>query len=737
MQMASLTPPPKPTPPAAQVPRRPFFIRWWYEPVQRKRVLVATALALLYGSGVAYGSWTRVCAAERCPSIMRISPERNPQIQSSKVYAADGRLISEYGIEHRTVLPLDKIPVYVRQAFIAVEDKRFYDHNGIDYWRIFGALKANVTSLHYTQGFSTITMQLARNVFPEHLGREKKIARKLREARVAVELERAFPKDTILELYLNQISLGPNVSGVEAAAQVFFGKSARDLNVAEAATLAALPKAPGTYNPRTHPDRAIRRRNAVLNLMRDQGFLSPEDDEFWKAYPLVLTTRRTSYGDVAPYFVEWLRSTFLEPRFGRDLYEKGLRIYTTLDLDLQEAAEQALESQLDEIESGVYSNGKFEGKPYREYVEAGRATPDDQGPFAPYLQGALLALDARTGNILAMVGGRDFVDSKWNRVTQSARPPGSTFKPFVYSAAVRAGHPVTEMLDDTPLNPPVIQLDSSLWQPKDYDDTTLGPVPMRQSLYLSRNLSTIKLGMALGEQTVIGEARRYGITTPLPPYPSIHIGAREAKPIELIAAYTAFANGGVRVDPIGIQRIEDRQGNILYQSTVKREQVLDPEHNWLMLDMMRDVMRCQPGTGPHRCGTAAGAVGGLHIPMAGKTGTTDDYTDAWFVGFTPEIVTGIWVGYDLQRRIMNNAGGGRIVAPAWTKFMRDVYERRPAPADWARPDNLVTREVDWSNGFLATPFCPLEVRRWEWFYPGTEPTQVCQVHTPFGVGVTP
>src|SRR6266852_3261262 len=462
MQMASLTPPPKPTPPAAQVPRRPFFIRWWYEPVQRKRVLAATALALLYGTGVAYGSWTRVCAAERCPSIMRISPERNPQIQSSKVYAADGRLISEYGIEHRTVLPLDKIPVYVRQAFIAVEDKRFYDHNGIDYWRIFGALKANVTSLHYTQGFSTITMQLARN-----------------------------------------------------------------LNVAEAATLAALPKAPGTYNPRTHPDRAIRRRNAVLNLMRDQGFLSPEDDEFWKAYPLVLTTRRTSYGDVAPYFVEWLRSTFLEPRFGRDLYEKGLRIYTTLDLDLQVAAEQALESQLDEIESGVYSNGKFEGKPYREYVEAGRATPDDQGPFAPYLQGALLALDARTGNILAMVGGRDFVDSKWNRVTQSARPPGSTFKPFVYSAAVRAGHPVTEMLDDSPLNPPVIQLDSSLWQPKDYDDTTLGLIPMRQSLYLSRNLSTIKLGMSLGEQTVIGDARRYGITTPLPPYPSIHIGARE------------------------------------------------------------------------------------------------------------------------------------------------------------------------------------------------------------------
>jgi penicillin-binding protein 1A len=386
--MASLT---QPSPPSA-VPRRPFFIRWWYQPTQRRRVIIATVLALLYASGMAYGSWTRVCAAERCPSITRIDPRngRNVQLQTSKVYAADGRLITELGIERRTVLPLEQIPVHVREAFVATEDKRFYSHHGIDYWRILGALKANVTSLHYAQGFSTITMQLARNVFPEHLGKEKKIARKLREARVAVELERNFPKDTILELYLNQISLGPNVAGVEAASQVFFGKSARDLNVAEAATLAALPKAPGTYNPRTHPDRAVRRRNAVLNLMRDQGFLSPEDAEFWKAYPLALTTRRTSYGDVAPYFVEWLRSSFLEPRFGRDLYEKGLRIYTTLDLDMQEAAEQALESQLDEIESGVYSNGKFEGTPYREYLEQGRATPDDQGPFAPYLQGALL-----------------------------------------------------------------------------------------------------------------------------------------------------------------------------------------------------------------------------------------------------------------------------------------------------------------------------------------------------------
>ncbi len=712
----------------------PLLKRLWHDPLARRRAAVGATLACLYGAGLAYGSWTRVCAGERCPSISRVVNPKGP-LQTSKVFAADGRLISELGLERRTVLPLAEIPVHLRQAFIAVEDKRFYAHHGIDYIRILGALKADVLSLSWAEGFSTITMQLARNVFSDQISREKKLSRKLKETRVAVELERNFPKDTILELYLNQIGLGPNVFGVEAASQVFFGKSARDLNVAEAATLAALPRSPAIYNPRTHPDRAVRRRNVVLNLMRDQGYLTPEETEAWKAYPLVLTSRRTSYGDVAPYFVEWLRSSFLEPRFGRDLYEKGLRIYTTLDLDMQQAAERALQSQLDEIEAGVYSNGKFEGHTtYREYMERGR---EEQRTFSEYLQGALLALDAKTGYILAMVGGRDFVDSKFNRITIAQRPPGSTFKPFVYSAAIRAGHPVTELLDDTPLNPPVIQLDSTLWQPKDYDDTTLGSIPMRMSLYLSRNLSTIKLGMALGEQAVIGEARRYGLTTTLPPYPAIHIGAREVKPIEIIAAYTAFANLGTRVEPIGIQRIEDRQGNILYQSTVKREQVMDPEHSWLMLDMLRDVMRCQPGSGPNRCGTAVSAVSGLRVPMGGKTGTTDDYTDAWFVGFTPEIVAGIWVGYDLQQRIMANAGGGRIVAPAWTKFMRDVYERRPAPADWSRPDSLITREVDWSNGYLATPFCPLEVRRWEWFYPGTEPTQVCPVHPPFGVGITP
>ena len=713
--------------PAQPAPRW-FSPGWWQNPKIRSRLFAVGALALAYGVGLGYGSWTRVCAAERCPSISRLMSGPGPQ-QTSKVYAADGRLMTEVGLERRTVLKLDEIPPFVRQAFIATEDKRFYGHHGVDYWRIFGAIKADLVSLGWAQGFSTITMQLARNIFPEEISHEKKLTRKLKEVRVAIEIEHNFSKDTILQLYLNQIDLGSGSHGVEAASQIFFGKSARQLNTAEAATLAALPKAPAFYNPRTHPDRAVRRRNAVLSVMRDQGFLTPEQAELWKAYPLVLTANRTNYGDVAPYFVEWLRQQ-LDARFGRELYEGGLRVYTTLDLDMQEAAERALQTQLDAIEAGVY--GKPSSKvTYHDYLESAKASGEDHGSYTPYLQGVMIALEASTGYIRVMIGGRDYDDSKFNRATQAVRQPGSTFKPFVYAAAIRAGHPVTEMLDDSPLNPPVIQLDSTLWQPKDDDDTTLGMIPLRKALFMSRNLATIKLGMQLGEQTVIGEARRFGITTPLRPYPSIHIGANGVIPLEMISAYTGFAALGTRAYPLGILRVEDSHGNILWQPVVRREDVMDPAHSWIMVDIMKDVIRQ---------GTAYSAVwkAGFTIPAAGKTGTTDDYTDAWFIGYTPELVAGVWVGYDLQQRILeHNAGGGRIAAPAWTAFMRDVYDRRPAPADWTRPDSLVTREVDYTNGYLATPYCPGDVRHWDWFYPGTEPTKMCPVHAPFGLGVSP
>ena len=330
-----------------------------------------------------------------------------------------------------------------------------------------------------------------------------------------------------------------------------------------------------------------------------------------------------------------------------------------------------------------------------------------------------------------MVGGRDFDDSKYNRVTQATRQAGSTFKAFVYSAAIRAGHPTTEILDDSPLNPPVMQLDSTLWEPKDDDDTTLGLIPMRQALYRSRNLATIKLGMQLGEQTVIGEARRYGITTPIKPYPSLHIGSASVRPLEMASAYTAFATLGTRAAAYGIDYVEDSKGTVLFRTTPDRSEVMDSAHTWLVMDMMKDVVKY---------GTAATAVrgAGFTIPAAGKTGTTDTYTDAWFIGYTPQIVTAVWMGYDLIQPILpHNAGGGRIAAPAWTALMKDVYDRRPAPADWPRPDSLITREVDWSDGFLATPFCPDSLHHFDWFFPGTEPTKLCPVHSGLGTGISP
>ncbi|MGH7753836.1 MAG: penicillin-binding transpeptidase domain-containing protein, partial [Gemmatimonadales bacterium] len=341
-----------------------------------------------------------------------------------------------------------------------------------------------------------------------------------------------------------------------------------------------------------------------------------------------------------------------------------------------------------------------------------------------------MAVEARTGYVRALVGGRDFADSWYNRATQAQRQAGSTFKPFVYAAAVRVGHPVSELVDDSPLSEPLTQADSTLWNPKDYDDTTLGWIPMRRSLFESRNLSTIKLGMQLGEPTVIGEARRFGVTTPLPPFPAIHIGAASVFLSEMVEAYSAFANLGYRVEPIFIEKVEDQQGNILWQPTIRREQVMEEAQAWLMLDMLRDVIRR---------GTAYTAVtaAGFRLPAGGKTGTTDTYTDAWFVGFTPDLVAGIWVGFDLPQPILpSSAGGGRIAAPAWTMFMREVYDRRPSPGDWRRSDSLAIREVDWDTGYLYTPFCPVSSHRVEFYIPGTEPTRFCPLHSPFGPGVS-
>jgi penicillin-binding protein 1A len=690
--------------------RHPTFVRV---------VLLVVTFLVALGAGVVYSTWALICRGSQCPSIDSLA-EYTPH-QTSKLYAVDGRFIAELGLERRTLVKIDEIPKIVQEAFVSTEDKRFYQHAGIDWHRATSVILRS--PLHgFSQGFSTITMQLARNVFPEQISREKSIIRKVKEAKVAREIEAKYDKKKILELYLNQIDLGHGAYGVETASQRYFGKSVRDLNLAEAATLAALPKAPARYNPVRFPERAIQRRNTVIELMRQNGFINDADASRAKAYPLQLANKTIS-GETAPYFVEWVRQQ-LDAQFGKQLYEQGLKVYTTLDLDMQGAAERALEHQARAIEAGRF--GPYSHETYEHYLA--HREGDEGSGTSPYLQSAFLALDPRNGAVRVMIGGRDFDDSKFNRSVQALRQPGSTFKPIVYSAAIQNGRPPSYLVNDSPL---VLQVPGQPeWAPQNYDLKFLGEIPLRQSLYLSRNVSTVRLGMELGEQTVINEARNFGITTPIPPYPAIHIGAAEVYPIELISAYSAFANLGVRATPNAIMRVENQKGEILWQPTPTRTQVLSPEEAWIMVDMMKDVIRR---------GSAAGVyASGFHLPAGGKTGTTNDGTNVWFVGYTADLIAGVWYGLDRPSKIKDNAQGGVLAAPAWTAFMTEVYRRMPAPPDWPKPLSIVTREIDVSSGLLATQYCPRNLVTSEFYISGTEPTRDCDKHGPFAnPGLTP
>ena len=689
-------------------------------PKLTRSLLLAFAFGSAFAIGFAYASWALVCTGGRCPSV-QVLDEYQPR-QTSKLYAADGRFIAELGLERRTLIKISDIPEVVRQAFVSTEDKRFYSHHGIDWQRVPGALAHDIRSGGWNQGFSTITMQLARNIFPERISREKSLVRKLKEAKVARDIEAKYPKDKILELYLNQIYLGSGAYGVETASQRYFGKSVKDLNLAEAATLAALPRSPVRYDPRRFPDRAVQRRNTVLELMRQDGVISDNDAGLAKAYPLRLA-RKTESGETAPYFVEWIRQ-LLDAQFGRQLYEQGLKVYTTLDIDLQSAAERALERQLRAIEGGRYGN--YRHTSYERYQAQASDGEDRDTPHSPYLQGSFVAMDPRNGAIRAMVGGRDFDDSKFNRVTQALRQPGSTFKPIVYSDAVQNGRPMSYILDDAPLSMP--QAGGAAWEPQNYDNKFEGRMTMRRALYESRNIPAIRLGMELGEQSVIDMAHKFGISTPIPPYPSIHIGAASVYPIEMVAAYTTFSNLGQRTTPQGIVRVENSKGDVLWMPEVERYSVLSPEEAWLMVTAMKDVVRR---------GSAAGSVGSVfQYPAGGKTGTTNDGTDVWFVGYTSDLVAAVWMGFDKPQKIMANAQGGRLAAPAWSSFMNEVYRRKPAPADWPTPGGIVAKEIDFSTNLLATPYCPRDVVGSEFFIPGTEPLRDCDVHTAFTIDTT-
>ena len=628
-----------------------------------------------------------------CPPVEALRDYHPPQ--ASLVLDRDGKLLARLAPEERIVVPLSAMSPKLVGAFVSIEDQRFYQHHGIDWHRVLGALWHDLRTLSPREGSSTITMQLARNVFPDRLTRARTLRRKIAEMIVARRIERQFGKQQILELYLNQIYLGNGYYGVEAAAHGYFGRSAREVTPAQAALLAALPKAPSNYDPRRFPEQAVRRRNLVLGQMTKSKVITPKEEAVARGTRLRL--RPPEEEGRAPWFVAAVRRV-LHDRFGPDAETQGLRVLTTLDAGLQREAERELLRQIEAVESGKL--GRFPGKPCD-------GEPDD------CLEGLFVALDAKTGDVRALVGGRDYQLSEFDRATQARRQAGSTFKAFVWTAAFQAGVPASALVDTTRPLPD--------YAPADGQAPLDRRVTVREGLRISSNRAAVALGEHVGVQKVIDAARACGIADPIPAYPASFLGAADVVPIALVAAFAPFANGGLRVAPRFIDEVRSAKGEVVFHEPVTTAAALDPGVAFLMSSLLEDVV--ERGTG-----MAARAGLPAALPVLGKTGTTNAAQDVWFIGATPQLVAGVWLGFDQPRPLGAGATGGRLAAPVFARVL-SAWERGQAlPPAWSPPPGIETHEVDIRTGGLATSGCPREQVALEWYLPGTAPGADCSEH---------
>ncbi|MET0553864.1 MAG: PBP1A family penicillin-binding protein [Vicinamibacteria bacterium] len=650
----------------------------------RRTALTALAIAapvLLLGF-----AWNR-CLFTGCPDVSRLSSYRPGG--APVVLDRHGKAIADLAPVEGEVVALKSLPAHVANAFVAVEDKRFREHGAVDLPRVLAASVANVRQGRVDQGFSTITMQLARNVFPDQLPASRRtLARKLLEIRVAQEIERSFGKDEILEMYLNHIAFGHGARGIEAASRYYFGRPARELDVAQAAVLAALPKAPTHYDPRRRPERAKERRDLVLTLMEQQGRLTREAAEAARSQPLRVAVRPGITGAAPPlagWFVEEVRRE-LEETIGPDLYDEKLRVHTTLDADAQQAAQEELVRQLESVEKGAL--GRFSGPAYD--VALG-----EDLDVTPYLQGAVVALDVESGDVLAWVGGRDFRQSRFDRVRNAHRQLGSAFKPFVFAAAVNAGRMMSQPLSDEPLRVPMGR--KNVWQPKNFDGGFEGHVTLREALVRSKNVPTVRLATDVGYDLVARLAEDAGVPD-VPRLPSMALGTASVSPLELASAYTAFAGMGDAVHPRLVTKVERANGEVVWRADpVQKRRVMAPAVAYIVTDALRDALSRGTGSEVRRTGFKA--------PAAGKTGTTNDGTDAWFVGYTPAVLTAVWIGFDEQRPIMERATGGRLAAPVWARMMMRLQSAKSGP-EWARPAEVLEGRVDPATGLMIASGCP-------------------------------
>jgi penicillin-binding protein 1A len=713
--------------------------------------------------------------AEALPDISMLKTYQPSLITT--IYADDEIPVAQFFVERRVLIPLDRIPATLKQATLAVEDARFYAHEGIDFIGIARAAWSNVQAGEVVEGASTITQQVAKMLFLTH---RKTFERKVREIILAMRMERLLNKDEILEIYLNQTYYGHGAYGVEAASNLYFGKNVGDLSLDEATLIAGLPKAPTAYSPYSAPDRALRRRAHVLRRMVETGFITSEEEMQAQETGLRLRPRQETIVK-APYFIEHVRR-YLEEQYGSTpLYRGGLKVYTTLDLSLQEAAEAALRR-------GLIRNDQRRG--YRGplgHLQLSRGDqidwekvrqipwPEEQSPLTamtrrvkavvvavddrrvqvrweggegvipleamswayppnpdidgdrrrlrkpsdalkvgdviltdltesggqgkktvlalaqePIVQGALVALESHTGFLRALVGGYDFSRSQFNRATQAIRQPGSAFKPIIYATAIQRGFSPARVMVDAPIAHE--QADGRIWKPSNYDGHFWGPITLAEALAHSRNIIAIKLLEAVGVKHVVEYAKRLGIRSPMSATLALGLGASGLTPLELTTAYNVFASQGVRHDPVAVRWVEDAEGQVLEKHTALGERVMSEQQAFVMTSMLQGVV--QRGTG-----TRAKV---LSRPVAGKTGTTNDFIDAWFVGYSPSLVAGVWVGIDDRESLGNKEAGGRAALPIWIEFMQQALERVPLQ-DFIAPPHIRLVHIHPRTGTSSEP----------------------------------
>ena len=655
----------------------------------------------------------------------------------TRIYSSDGVVLNELFVQKRVFIELDRIPQHMHYAVVSSEDRRFFEHWGLSMRSIARAVMVNTLSLSYRQGFSTLTQQLARNLY-KSVGFEDSILRKVKEMITAIQIERTYTKEEILEMYLNTVHFGHGTYGVEAATKRFFGKESQFLTVDESAMLVGLLPSPASYSPIHYPDRAIRRRNTVLRLMRDQGYIRRGEYAENRAKTLDTVLDVPNRGS-APYFTEYVRRILEkeDTELGINIYRDGLKIYTTLNSKLQSIAESAVMETVADDQARL--NNRFY-KDKEEFEDLAYLTiyPEDsvkmmiEGDARLYkdlrdkllVQCAFVALDPNTGGILAMVGGRPDYHDQYNRAVQAKRQPGSVFKPFVYTTALDNGYPVTEQLLNQPVVLNIQNMDGTWvkWKPQNYDGSTGGLTTFREGLRKSLNLISVRMvqqDIAPAEQVKL-TAKRMGINTDIRAVDAIALGTSEVFPIEIVSAYSALANSGVYSKPFAITKIEDRYGNVIKEYYPDREEVLSEETAYLMTNLMQTVM--DRGTG----GSARWKYK-FNRPAAGKTGTTQGWSDAWFVGFTPQIAAGCWFGVD-DFRVPLGPGqdGSKAALPAWARFMKAAHDTLNLPIEkFEKPSGIIDFTICNVTKKVPRPACPVEK---EIYKEGTEPTQNCKLH---------